>query len=164
MKFIRPLFFTLITAGLIVFVPALWAASSEPDLLDAEQAFRFSARLKGNKTIEISYQIAPGYYMYRDKFQFLTESAQVKLGTAKIPKGRVKHDPLFGRVETYRNRLRIQIPVESPVPPAFSLTVVSQGCADLGVCYPPLRSRVTLGESTPPAPAKSLSSLFKKSP
>lgn len=164
MKFFQNIFFTLTATGLIVFVPALWAASSEPDLLDAEQAFRFSATLKGNKTIEISYQIAPGYYMYRDKFQFLTDSTQVKLGAAKIPKGRVKHDPVFGRVETYRNRLRIQIPVESRVPLAFSLTVVSQGCADLGVCYPPLQSRVTLGQSIPPAPANSLSSPFKKSP
>ena len=54
--------------------------AAEPELLEPEKAFRFSARLQDPRTIEVTYRIAPGYYLYRDKFRFSAVPAEVKLG------------------------------------------------------------------------------------
>jgi thiol:disulfide interchange protein len=137
----------------------------EPELLDPEVAFRFSAKLLDAKTLEVRYAIADGYYMYRDKFKF-NAAEPAELGKANVPKGDVKDDPNFGRVETYRKSVTVKLPVSRlPADGKIALTVVSQGCADVGVCYPPMTSRATLDLKGPatdaPAP-KPLSSILKK--
>ena len=134
---------------------------AEPELLESEAAFRFSARLLDAKTVEVRFAIADGYYMYRDKFRFQTDPGPVTLGKAEIPKGKVKLDPTFGRVETYRKTVTAKLPV-SGLPPdgRLALTVISQGCADAGVCYPPMTSKATLELSA--ASGKPLSSLLKR--
>lgn len=86
-------------------------AAEEP--LDPEQAYQFSARAIDAKTIEARWQIADGYYMYREKIRFATDAATVKLGEPKFPAGKVKDDEFFGRVETYRQEVKILIPVEA---------------------------------------------------
>src|SRR5690349_11312824 len=83
---------------------------AEPELLEPEAAFRFSAKLLDAKTLEVRYAIADGYYMYRDKFRFEAAPPAV-LGKADIPKGKVKDDPNFGKVETYRKSIVVKLPV-----------------------------------------------------
>lgn len=117
---------------------AAWAA----DLLDAEQAFRFSARVKDAQTVEVRFDIAKGYYMYRDNFRFAVEGAQ--LGAPVIPPGAKKYDEAFGKtLETHRDIVVIQLPVRNAKWP-ITLNVTSQGCADIGVCYPPVRQSAKL--------------------
>ncbi|WP_292038454.1 protein-disulfide reductase DsbD [Massilia sp. UBA6681] len=104
------------------------------DFLDPAIAFRFEARMADPQTLEVRYQIAEGYYMYRERFAF--RAAGAKLGTPEIPPGKVKYDETFQKdVETYKGELVIRIPVEGSGP--FTLTAASQGCADAGLCYPP---------------------------
>ena len=115
-----------------------WAAQAgEPDLLEPEQAFKFSARVVDDQTLELRYQIAEGYYLYREKFKFQAEPADVVLGTPQLPAGKVKQDEYFGRVETYRHDLVIRLPYTRGSASQITLKAVSQGCADVGVCYPP---------------------------
>ena len=132
--------------------------------LDPEKAFRFSARVVDGATLEARWQIADGYYMYRDKFKFSTDSPEVKLGEPRFPKGKVKDDEIFGKVETYRGDLRVQIPVEGAAGTAFTLKTSSQGCADLGVCYPPLPQAAGLTLAAVSAPAAAASSGTAPSP
>lgn len=107
------------------------------DFLPPEQAFRFSARMVDASTAELRYRIADGYYMYRDNFRFSADGAV--LGAPDIPRGQVKYDMNFEKdVETLRGELRIRVPVEAGS--NFSLTAVSQGCSDKGLCYPPMDS------------------------
>ncbi len=106
------------------------------DLLAPEQAFRFSARRIEPGLVELRYRIADGYYMYRDKFRFTAIPRSVGLGEARFPPGKIEEDEFFGRVETYRGELVITMAVKSAR--GFTLTAVSQGCADVGVCYLPL--------------------------
>ena len=61
------------------------ARAAEPELLEPDKAFRFAARLADARTIEVSYQIAPGYYLYRDKFQFVVSPADAKPGEPRLP-------------------------------------------------------------------------------
>ena len=120
--------------------------AAEPELLEPEKAFRFSARLQDPRTIEVTYRIAPGYYLYHDKFRFSAVPAEVKLGAAQIPPGKRKRDEFFGEVETHRGDLTIIVPfeVEGTGLTALTLTATSQGCADVGVCYVPQDQKAEL--------------------
>lgn len=110
------------------------SARAADDFLDPAIAFRFEARMADPQTLEVRYQIAEGYYMYRERFAF--RAAGATLGTPEIPPGKVKYDETFQKdVETYKGDLVIRIPVEGSGP--FTLTAASQGCADAGLCYPP---------------------------
>ena len=122
------------------------AHGAEPDLLEPEKAFQFAARLKDARSIEVGYRIAPGYYMYRDKFRFSAAPEGVKIGAPQLPAGKMKRDEFFGEVETYRGDLRIVVPFELDGTnlPALTLTAVSQGCADVGVCYVPQEQKAEL--------------------
>ena len=93
------------------------------------------------KTAVVTYRIADGYHMYREQFRFRADGAS--LGAPEIPAGEVKFDPNFGKdVETYHHSVQILLPVTASAP--FTLTATGQGCADKGLCYPPMDSVVSL--------------------
>lgn len=132
--------------GLAV-IPAMvmganFGVSDEP--LAPEEAFQFSAEAKDADTVVGTWTIADGYYMYHDKIQFATDSPGISLGEANIPKGKKKQDEFFGEVETHRKQLRIEIPVErsAEAGDTLKLTAKTQGCADMGICYPPYQTMV----------------------
>ncbi|HEX8610331.1 MAG TPA: protein-disulfide reductase DsbD [Telluria sp.] len=109
-------------------------ARAEDDYLAPEVAFKFSARMLDPQTVAVTYEIADGYYMYRERFKF--NAANATLGAPVIPAGKIKFDETFQKnVETYRKSVTITIPVESSG--MFTLTASSQGCADAGLCYAP---------------------------
>ena len=127
-----------------VSIVLLASPSRAQDFLDPAVAFKFSARMDGERTAVVTYDIAPGYYMYRERFRFTATGAQ--LGEPQIPPGKVKYDQTFEKdVETYHGTVTIRIPVESGT--AFTLNATSQGCADAGLCYPPQEhsARLTAG-------------------
>lgn len=126
----------LVLVLLLVPLPAAHALS-ESDLLAPERAFRFSAHALDPATIEVSYIIADGYYLYRERFKFAADPATVSLGAAQFPRGEIHQDAFFGRTETYRRELHIRLPVQARGADRVRLQVTSQGCADVGVCYTP---------------------------
>ena len=135
--------------GFIAFLllaPLFGHAVEEGDLLEPEKAFAFSATALDANTIEVRYQIADGYYLYHQKFKFEIEPKEITLGTPQIPPGKVKQDDFFGKVETHRGLLTIKLPLNrgSNSPQAVTLKATSQGCADVGVCYPPLTQTAKL--------------------
>ena len=127
-----------------------WAAG--PTLLPADQAFRLSARALDASSLEIRFDVADGYYLYRDKLKFAVEPAAAGGASPALPPGKVIEDEFFGRVATYRGPVVIRLPLAAGKPGAsVTLTVDSQGCADAGVCYPATRQKLTL---TLPEPGK----------
>lgn len=109
--------------------------------LEPEQAFRFSARMIDPASVEVRYEIAPGYYMYRERFVFKSQGAQ--LGRPVVPPGKVKFDETFAKnIEFYRGSVTIRLPVEAAG--TFTLDASAQGCADAGLCYSPMTSSVRL--------------------
>lgn len=130
---------------LCCFLLALGASAAADDFLPPEQAFRFSARMIDAQAAEIRFRVAPGYYLYRDKFVIAAEGAAA--GKADIPRGTVKYDPNFEKdVETLRNDVRIRVPMQADGP--FTLLVTSQGCSDKGLCYPPMESTAALSPAS----------------
>lgn len=130
--------------------------SSTANLLQPDQAFKMSARALDPKEIEVSFAIANGYYMYRDRFHFAVQGSQVKLGAAQFPPALHHKDPYFGEVFTYRHHVAIRIPVASrPIgSQTVNLTVTSQGCADAGVCYTPMQSHAAIALAALGAPGQ----------
>lgn len=131
---LRALFFLF---GCVIFAQFGTSARAADDFLDPAVAFKFSATEKPGE-VDVTYKIADGYYMYRERFAFATRNGTTTIGEPQLPAGHVKFDQTFNKnVETYRNELTIRIPVKQAAGP-FDLAVTSQGCADAGICYPPM--------------------------
>jgi thiol:disulfide interchange protein DsbD len=130
-------------AATALLVAACPGAAQEP--LPPDKAFRFSARLVDAHTVEARFAIADGYYLYRDKIHFAIEPAAAGLAVPRLPDGTVKEDQFFGRIETYRGDVVVQLAVKDPKPgQSIVIAAESQGCADIGLCYPPTVQRVSL--------------------
>jgi thiol:disulfide interchange protein DsbD len=125
----------LLLALLLAAASAAHAAGDE--LLEPDKAFRFSAQALDAGTAEVRYRIADGYYLYRERFRFAAEPASVTLGTPRFPEGEIHEDKFFGKQVTYRREVRILLPLAAAGADRIRLTVTSQGCADIGVCYVP---------------------------
>jgi thiol:disulfide interchange protein DsbD len=112
-------------------------AVTNDELLDAEEAFPASIARADTKSVEVRFQIAPGYYLYRDRLRFHLASQTGKLGAPVLPKGKVKQDEFFGKVQIYRGQVTVKLPLLAAKPgDDLQLKVEAQGCADIGVCYP----------------------------
>jgi len=119
----------------------------ENALLPPEQAFEFFASVKDDRTLHVNWHIADGYYLYREKIQFeLINADGVKLGTYDVPRGVPKQDEAFGQVETFHDKLDFDLPVIRSSQTAQNVTLQAkyQGCADRGVCYPPMSKKIDL--------------------
>ena len=144
----------LITALLALFL-SFNAFAQEEELLEPDKAFALTVSVLDANTIEARWDIAEGYYLYRSKLKFKSDNPAFSLGEPSYPDGKIKHDEFFGEVETYRGSVVVTIPVErsESAPESFTLTATSQGCADIGVCYPPQRQNrvVELSAAAPVA-------------
>jgi thioredoxin:protein disulfide reductase len=121
----------------VLLVCATVPAHADDDFLDPVVAFKFSASEQPGE-VDVRYKVADGYYMYRERFAFAVKNGVATLGDPQIPPGKVHFDQTFNKnVETYRGEVVIRIPVKQASAP-FDLAVTSQGCADKGICYPPM--------------------------
>jgi thiol:disulfide interchange protein DsbD len=119
---------------LLTLLPFMPARAAD-DFLDPDQAFQLSVRVLDARHLELSYKVAPGYYLYRERFKFTSPDA--KLGEPQIPPGKKHYDTaLEQNVETYHDGVVVVLPIASAAK-AFTLNAVHQGCADKGLCYPP---------------------------
>jgi len=133
------------------------------DLLPPTEAFKVSGEVIDAQTVRFTWRIADGYFLYQSKLKVESSNPEVVVGDPKLPPGKLKKDEFFGEVETYRGLLSFDVPLERKLPGATdgSFILKSQGCADLGVCYPPqaqtiglkLPAAVAVGaaEAAPPA-------------
>lgn len=122
------------------------SALAAPELLEPEKAFGVTAEAKDSKTISLHFAIEKGYYLYKHRFAFEPKDATLTLAPASYPAGERKQDEFFGEVEIFRGDLTVSVPVASgALGNGQQLSVTYQGCADVGVCYPPQTTLVTLG-------------------
>ena len=109
------------------------------DFLPVDEAFKpMLIPLDGN-TIEVSIQVAPGYYLYKDKISAAIQSNYVQLGRMELPAGELKNDEYFGEMEVYHKDVFGRLPLIRTTPESMDLHIdlKYQGCADGGICYPP---------------------------
>ncbi|HMB43350.1 MAG TPA: protein-disulfide reductase DsbD domain-containing protein, partial [Luteimonas sp.] len=134
----------VILAGKGLFAPPAWAVS-ESDLLPVDQAFALSAKAVSRQRIEFTWAIAPGYYLYRERIKIQPVDSAFKFNPLQLPEGHKKHDEFFGDVQTYRNSITaVQTGASASDVDAVTFSVRYQGCADLGICYPPQTRKLTV--------------------
>ena len=138
----------VVLAGLNLYASPAQAVS-ESDLLPVDQAFVLSAKAVSRERIEFNWAIAPGYYLYRERIKIQPVDSAFKFNPLQLPDGHKKHDEFFGDVQTYRGSVTAVLTGASASDvDAVTFSVRYQGCADLGICYPPQTRKLTV--SLPP--------------
>ena len=127
------------------------AVDNSKDFLPVRQAFQLNLSDTTPESIKLQFVATEGYYLYRHRFQFRTEPADIGLGAAQLPDGEKKHDEYFGDVEVYHGILDVSLPRKAGDNRPFTLVVTYQGCADKGLCYPPETERMSIGGTSPAA-------------
>ncbi|MEW8422088.1 MAG: protein-disulfide reductase DsbD, partial [Candidatus Thiodiazotropha sp.] len=132
---------------------AVW---NEEELLVPDQAFQISGRTDGVEKLRVEWRIADGYYMYRDKIHFDSDTIGVEIGEPTLSEAKIKNDEFFGEVAVYRNKAVAEIPIRrmQGSQETLLLKARSQGCADLGICFPPHIQEIRLALEPMPAEAR----------
>jgi thiol:disulfide interchange protein DsbD len=153
------------TAADAASLAGLSRAAQEDEFLHPDVAFRVSAAATAADRIQVDFQVHEGYYLYRSKLKFQAgEGLNAALGTPDLPAGEKKTDEYFGEQEVYHHDVLARVPVARAGLEPFTLPikVTYQGCADAGLCYPPITKtfnvempRATKVGALPPAPAGS---------
>lgn len=125
-------------------------AAGQREFLPPDEAFRLTESLDADGALRLDFAIEPGYYLYRDRFRFTPRGDDVALGAAELPPSEPKDDPEFGRVEVYKHDITVRLPILEAAADAalIEAEVRYQGCAEDGICYPPITKTVAVA---PPA-------------
>lgn len=112
-----------------IFILLLPTANAAEQFLPADQAFAFNVQSMSSQQAQLSWKIAPDYYLYQHKFAVTAGQQKIKLD---LPAAQNKHDAYFGETQVYFQQVQINIDVK----PRQTYTVLFQGCAEKGLCYP----------------------------
>jgi thioredoxin:protein disulfide reductase len=131
------------------------AAFAKDDFLRPEQAYKYTTRFEG-KQLLLDWQIEKGYYLYKQRLDVTTAVPGVRL-TPQWPKGESHKDEFFGEQEIYRGKVAVPVAVsfEGPPPSSLPIEIKLQGCADAGLCYPPLKWKTDVSLPVAAAGARS---------
>ena len=145
-------------SGLSALLGRKSATGGEGDFLPPDEAFRFGAGLPQPDSIPLTWVIADGYYLYKDKISIESTTPNVQIGKPVLPQGKSKHDEYFGDTEVYYEVLEATLPVAraaSSEKQSVQLKVTYQGCAEGGLCYNPITKEAAV-ELPPTAVATQL--------
>ncbi len=116
------------------------------EFLPVDEAFKpILIPVDGNK-VEVTWQIAPGYYLYKEKISVRALSDKVQAGRLDLPEGKLKYDEFFGESEVYFDDVFAPLTLARATPDAMELELELkyQGCAEGGLCYPPTTRTLTV--------------------
>jgi thiol:disulfide interchange protein len=155
----------ILLAGLLLLLAGVSSAkpwwtrdstSNETDFLPPDVAFRVAATVDDN-IIKVRWVIADGYYLYRHRMDVRAESPDLVTFPPAMPPGVVKVDPYFGSQEIYRQQVEAAVRftrIDGGAHP-LQIKVIYQGCADAGLCYPPITKVINPQEMRAAAAAAS---------
>src|SRR5882762_7167765 len=127
--------------------------SNEGDFLDPDVAYRAGSRVDGD-VLRVRWVIADGYYLYRHKMDIKPESPDLVLGEPAFPRGSIKTDPYLGTQEIFTQQVEATVPftrIDAGAHP-IQIKVTYQGCAEAGLCYPPITKVIFATSGAAPAP------------
>ena len=122
------------------------AKTADPEFLPPDVAFHLTGVPDGPDRIRLSFAIHPGYYLYKSRLKVATAAPQTVLGSLSTPAGEFKTDDYFGRQEVYHEDFEGTVAISRPGGAAMQipLKVTYQGCADAGLCYPPITKTLNM--------------------
>ncbi|QNI02885.1 protein-disulfide reductase DsbD [Halomonas sp. SH5A2] len=152
MHTIRRLGLLLLLGTLPLLAQAQWFSSSDPndDFLPVLEAFQPTAWHDGD-TLFVGVEAAEGYYLYRHQFAVKSLTNKARLGEPELPEGTFTNDEFMGDVYTFRDKVVMEVPLESDFSGPLDIDFTFQGCADAGLCYPPETVALQATESQPPS-------------
>lgn len=136
-----------------VLAPAI--ALAQGSLLSVEQAFQLTGVEQSAHEMRLTWTIATGYAIYRDRLKVASFDDQATVGAIALPTGRADDDPSLGFGPIYESRLSISVPYTIATGATTpTLTVSVNGChhTEPLVCYPPYRIRIPLHLNPPLSP------------
>lgn len=163
-RFLRALLFAAV-GSLVLASSAQAQGNAYGGFLEPGHAFRLAAEPVAGGRMALAWQIAPGYYLYRDRMKVTAVPSGVQVKVT-APPGTVKQDPNYGTVEVYHGQVRLDV----SAPGATALQVTWQGCAEAGLCYPPEQRTIALAAAGTPeipglsAPQRELPALASPAP
>lgn len=123
--------------------------SQNQQFLHPDEAFIVQTVFVKKNQLEISFQIAEGYYLYKSKIFLASENKGSKKIYPRLPAGEIKNDPTFGEVEIYRSGVMLRTdPLANDDVQDKSLFLSYQGCAEDGICYPPQTKSIDFRDSS----------------
>jgi thioredoxin:protein disulfide reductase len=125
----------------------LTGSQANDEILPVDQAFQFDSDPPSATGVVLHWHVTEGYYLYRDKIKVeLPDATGITIGALELPKGEVKQDEFFGRMEIYKHDFQVRVPLSghATTPGPVELKVTYQGCATAGICYPPVIKQVSL--------------------
>ncbi|MGU3668139.1 protein-disulfide reductase DsbD [Methylobacterium sp. A49B] len=151
------MFAHLILAALVWAGAATWSPGWSQESAARPTPFTLVATRDANLALHLRWTIAPGTYLYRDRIR-----AEAGTGTelpVSTPPAETKDDPNFGPTEVYHDSVEAIVP-GAALASLREVRVTYQGCAERGICYPPVTKRLDLavlasaeasrgGEATP---------------
>lgn len=136
---------------------ALANQASASAILPPEQAFPASATATGSNQLRVFWNIHHGYYLYRNRFHFKSDTKGITLGQPVLPRAEIKNEGPLGEKEVFTHPVNIQLPVTraAGAPNTLIMEATAQGCAEQGVCYPPFSQKLKVvlplaKQTTPP--------------
>ncbi len=121
---------------------------NQPQFLSPDEAFQMTYDFVDEKQIKVKWKIHPGYYLYMGMFEFESLDKNNKILKVKMPEGKKKTDEFFGEVDVYYFSTNADIFLEKNIQNLINLKVKYQGCADAGLCYPPISKNISLRNET----------------
>ncbi|MBF0264003.1 MAG: protein-disulfide reductase DsbD [Gammaproteobacteria bacterium] len=120
----------------------------EEEFLKPEEAFKLSSvkvlSVPGEeKLLQVKWKIADKYYLYKSKVSFYSNNEEIQVGELELPSGEIKNDEFFGRIEVYKKSLTALVRITTALSGDLSIMAKTQGCAEAGLCYPPLRQKIS---------------------
>ncbi|AIR64860.1 protein-disulfide reductase DsbD [Cedecea neteri] len=137
----------------------LFDAQNKTQFVPVDQAFAFDFQQAEHK-LTLSWQIKPGYYLYRQQIKVVPASADI--APLAMPKGTWHEDEFYGKTEIFTRQLTLPITVNA-ANKGSSVSVTYQGCAEAGFCYPPETRVVPLSAIASSANDANLSSSLSPS-
>lgn len=147
MKYVQNKFHQILILFSVLLVNTVLASDlpkTQPEFLSPDEAFVVSYELINEKQVNINWNIHPGYYLYMGMFEFESLDLQNKIKKVEMPDGKKKTDEFFGEVDIYYNSTEAEVYLENNVNDYIDLKIKYQGCADAGLCYPPVFKTITV--------------------
>jgi len=120
----------------------------QSEFLSPDEAFQMTYSFIDDKHVTVNWKIHPGYYLYMGMFEFKSLDNNNSILKVEMPEGKKKIDEFFGEVDVYYLTADADIFLEKNISNALDIKIKYQGCADAGLCYPPVSKNITLKKKT----------------
>jgi len=138
-------FLRMVITALSLLMTPVFAAT---DFLPPEKAFQVEATwLENSKQVEIEFMPAKGYYLYQESLQFQvgTELGKLYITRPALPRGIEKFDETFQKkLQVYKQPFIVLLDVNPAPGRPIHIALGLQGCAEAGICYPPMTLKFLL--------------------